>query len=333
MEVLVVDDELPLREMVSYMLRAAGYNVRTASSGTEALEILRATGIQLVVSDWSMPGLTGLQLCQAVREADFRRYVYFILLTGHDRPEDTVTGLTAGADDYVRKPFHPKELILRVNTGKRIISIESRDMAIFTLAKLAESRDPETGEHLERVRGYCQAICKYLQHQPQFQGIVDDDFVRTVYETSPLHDIGKVSIPDRILLKPGALTTEEFDEMKTHTTRGADMLAAAIREFPNATFLRMAHDIALTHHERYNGTGYPRQLSGQSIPLCGRIVALADVYDALTSKRVYKDAMSHEYAKSEIVKEKGHQFDPVVVEAFLAVEDEFFAVRKKYDDR
>lgn len=332
MDVLVIDDEYSLRETVAQTLRAAGYRVTTAGSGREALDILWQGRQQLVVSDWHMPGMSGLELCRVIRNSDFRRYVYFILLTGSHETQDILDGLSAGADDYVTKPFHPRELVLRVNTGRRILRVESRDMVIFTLAKLAESRDLETGAHLERVRHYCQALARHLQHTPGFQETINDEFVRLVYETSPLHDIGKVAIPDSILLKPGRLTEQEFAVMKTHTTHAAQTLSAAVDEFPHAEFLRMAHDIALSHHERYDGSGYPRGLSGEDIPLCGRIVALADVYDALTSKRVYKAAMSHGDAKSLIVSERGRHFDPAIVEAFLSIEDKFLAIRALHSD-
>jgi putative two-component system response regulator len=239
-------------------------------------------------------------------------------------------GLSAGVDDYVTKPFQPSELVMRVNTGRRIIATESRDMTIFVLAKLAESRDPETGAHLERVRSYCHALAEHLQHSARFSGELDDDYVRLIFETSPLHDIGKVAIPDSVLLKPSRLTAQEFEIMKTHTLHGAKTLSAAMHEFPNAAFLRMAYDIALSHHEHFNGSGYPRGLAGEAIPLCGRIVALADVYDALTSKRVYKDAMSHAAAKAIIVSETGKHFDPAVVDAFLKLDDEFVAIRARY---
>lgn len=249
------------------------------------------------------------------------------------RASEWIGALSAGADDYVTKPFHPRELILRVNTGRRIISVESRDMTIFALAKLAESRDQETGEHLERVRGYCWALASRLQRTFRFGDQVDQEFIRTVYETCPLHDIGKVAIPDVILLKPGRLTADEFEVMKTHALHGANTLAAAIKEFPNAGYLRMAHDIALTHHERYDGAGYPQGLEGRQIPLCGRIMALADVYDALTSKRVYKDAVSHETARSIIVNDRGQHFDPTIVDACLEIEHEFLAIRAQYSEK
>ena len=287
-------------------------------------------GHQLVVSDLGMPGMDGLDLCRTIRAAELGRYVYFVILTGRDRIEDTIDGLSAGADDYVTKPFHPGELIMRVNAGRRIIRAESSGLTIFALAKLAESRDPETGAHLERVRSYCQLLAQHLLHTESFSSEINDEFVRLIYETSPLHDIGKVAIPDAVLLKPGSLTQEEFDIMKTHAQHGADTLAAAMRQYPNADFLRMAYEIALSHHERFNGSGYPQGLVGNAIPLCGRIVALADVYDALTSKRIYKEATGHLSAKTIIISEKGKHFDPTVVNAFEQLDREFQAIRARF---
>ena len=168
--------------------------------------------------------------------------------------------------------------------------------------------------------------------QPKFHGTVNADFVRLIYLTSPLHDIGKVAIPDSVLLKPGPLTHDEFEIMKAHTTKGAATLEAALREYPTAHYLRMARDIAASHHEWYDGTGYPKGLAGGSIPLCGRIVALADVYDALTSRRIYKEAYTHEKAKGIVLGARGTHFDPDVVDAFVANEDKFIAVRQSLVD-
>ncbi|MEX2188366.1 MAG: response regulator [Pirellulales bacterium] len=330
MDVLIVDDESISRVAVVQTLQSAGYRVCVACNGKDALTRLTQETLQLVVCDWSMPGMNGLELCRAIRSTILRRYVYILMLTSHNRPQDTLDGLEAGADDYVTKPFNPAELILRVNAGRRIIRAESRDMTIFALAKLAESRDPDTGVHLERVRSYCQLLTQELRCCPKFHDVIDDEYVRLIYETSPLHDIGKVAIPDAILLKRGKLTADEFEVMKTHTVHGAQTLAAAMSEFPNAEFLRMAHDIALCHHERYDGRGYPRGLAGDDIPLCGRIVALADVYDALTSKRVYKNAMRHEETRAAIVAERAAHFDPAIVDAFLRAEDGFLAIRSQF---
>jgi putative two-component system response regulator len=330
MRLLVVEDDAIVREAVATTLRQAGYDVTTAVDGLDALEILKAGNHQIVVSDWSMPRMDGIALCRAIRSATLSRYVYFIMLTGHERIEDTLAGLHAGADDYVTKPFNPGELVMRVNTGRRIIGIETRDMAIFAMAKLAESRDPETGAHLERVRSYSRVLTEQLKHQSPHATQIDDEYVRLIYETSPLHDIGKIAIPDCILLSPGRLNDSEFEVMKSHTLCGAETLAAAIAQFPNAPFLKMAHDIALTHHERYDGSGYPHGLEGEDIPLCGRIVAVADVYDALTSKRLYKNAISHDIAKSMIQNDSGKHFDPVIVTAFQEVEQDFIDINKQY---
>lgn len=272
MDVLVVDDESISRIAVSQILQSVGYRVTVACDGDEALSRLTGEKLQLVVCDWSMPGMSGLDLCRAIRANILNRYVYILMLTSYNQPQDTLAGLEAGADDYVTKPFNPAELILHVNSGRRILCAESRDMTIFALAKLAESRDQDTGAHLERVRSYCRLLARQLQKQARFRDVIDDDYVRLIYETSPLHDIGKVAIPDAILLKPGKLTDGEFDVMKTHTVYGARTLAAAMIEFPNAEFLKMAHAIALCHHERVDGRGYPQGLVGDAIPLaadCG----------------------------------------------------------------
>lgn len=332
MKVLVVDDQPTARNAAAHALTHAGYDVHTAADGYEALDVLATCDCQLVVSDWKMPRMSGIELCRAIRGADFRGYVYFVMLTSNGRMQHAVEALSAGADDYVVKPFNSAELILRVNTGRRIIGLEMRDLTIFALAKLAESRDPETSAHLERVRGYCRCLASYLKREPRFRDEINDRFVQLIYETSPLHDIGKVTIPDRVLLKPGQLSDSEFEVMKTHAQRGADTLQAAMMEHPQAKFLQMARDIALAHHEKYDGSGYPLGLAGEQIPLCGRIVAVADVYDALSSKRVYKPAFSHEVAKSIILDGSGTHFDPAVVDAFTACESEFLAIRAQYAD-
>ncbi|MFO1043917.1 MAG: response regulator [Planctomycetaceae bacterium] len=330
MNVLVVDDDSITRQMLAFTLRKAGYDVTTATNGAEAYERFLKDQHQLIVSDWSMPGMDGLELCRAIRRADSNRYVYFILLTTHDRPEDAIEGLGAGADDYVRKPFDPGELIMRVNAGQRVINLETRGLTIFALARLAESRDPETGEHLERVRNYCRLLARQMKLNQKFRQVIDDNYVQLIYETSPLHDIGKVAIPDSILLKPGRLTAEEFEVMKTHTIRGAETIAAMRNEFPNARFLHMAHDIILSHHEKFDGRGYPHGLAGEDIPLCARIMSVADVYDALTSVRVYKPAYTHEEASAIILRDSGTHFDPDVVEAFEACLSDFDGFRRRY---
>jgi putative two-component system response regulator len=333
MQILIVDDDDIALDLLGETLRDAGYQVEVATNGREALAALRRSPARIVITDWDMPEMNGVELCRQIRASDGRGYVYVILLTSHESPQKTVEGMSAGADDFVSKPFHPAELLARVRAGVRVLSLETRDLAIFALAKLAESRDPETGAHLERVRSYSRVLARELSRTPKFAAAVDENFIHLIYLTSPLHDIGKVGIPDHVLLKPGRLTAKEFEIMKTHSTLGAETLEAAVREYPGARFLQMARDIAATHHEWFNGAGYPAKLQGTEIPLCGRIVALADVYDALTSKRVYKDAFSHEAARDTIIQESGTHFDPDLVAAFLDCQGQFISIRARFDEQ
>ncbi len=333
MRILVVEDDDISRELLVAALRSFGHQVIEASDGRQAVPIIERERINLVISDWMMPGMNGLELCRWIRSQDFPWYVYTILLTGRSRTEDVIEGLSAGADEFLVKPFDPVELQIRIRTADRILSLETRDLAIFALAKLAESRDPETGHHLERIREYSRVLARRLKDHPDFKDQISPGFVYTIYLTSPLHDIGKVGIPDRILLKPSALTEEEFEIMKRHTILGGETLDTIVKEYPNVSYLTIARDIILTHHERFNGTGYPFGLRGEEIPLAGRIVALADVYDALTSRRVYKEAYPHDVSREIIMQERGEHFDPRIVDAFLAEEKTFMAIAERYAEK
>ncbi|HEY4312331.1 MAG TPA: HD domain-containing phosphohydrolase [Pirellulales bacterium] len=332
MRVLVVDDDLVTREIVVEDLRHFGYQVTAASDGREAFELVRTGMYRLVVSDWQMPHMSGLDLCREIRKRGWSGYIYFILLTLRGGVDNVVCGLDAGADDFLTKPFQPQELRMRLRTGERVLGLESRDLMIFAMAKLAESRDKDTGAHLERMREYSRILADELSRWPHYSEFMDGDYVQLIYQTSPLHDIGKVGVPDSILLKPGPLTPEEFAIMQRHTLLGGETLQTVAQSRPDALFLKMAQEIALTHHERWDGTGYPRRLKGNQIPLAGRIVALADVYDALTSKRVYKPAFEHQKARAIILEGRGTQFDPDVVQAFLSREQEFIAVARQFHD-
>jgi putative two-component system response regulator len=332
MRILIVDDDDIAIEMVTHVLVQFGYEVTTAKDGREALELIRSGLYPIVILDWEMTGLTGIDVCRRIRQRYSSNYVYIILLTIRRGANNIVEGLGAGADDFISKPFNPQELQVRIRTGERILSLVSHEVTIFALAKLAESRDRETGDHLERIREYCRAIANGLSCQDNFQSKIDGDFVQLLYMSSPLHDIGKVGIPDRILLKPGRLTPEEFEIMKQHTILGSNTLDAALAAHPEARFLCMARDIARSHHERFDGRGYPDGLSGENIPLCGRIVGLADVYDALTTKRVYKPAYLHETTRDIILDKTGSHFDPDIVQAFVDNEDKFLEIRDRFTE-
>ena len=332
MRVLVVDDDPVTTEIIVENLRHFGYDVTAASNGREAFDLVRTGQFHLVVSDWQMPEMSGLELCREIRKRSWAGYIYVILLTSRGGVENVVSGLNAGADDFLTKPFQPDELRMRLHTGQRILALESRDLMIFAMAKLAESRDKDTGAHLERMREYSRILAEELSHWPKYSDIIDGDYVQLIYVTSPLHDIGKVGVPDSVLLKPGKLTPAEFEIMKTHTVLGGETLRVVAKSRPDAQFLTMALEIALTHHERFDGHGYPDGLRGEDIPLCGRIVALADVYDALRSKRVYKAALDHVTARDTIVAERDKHFDPDVVRAFLNREREFIAIANEFQD-
>ncbi|MDZ4849844.1 MAG: response regulator [Pirellulaceae bacterium] len=331
-KILIVDDDPLALELLEFTLTRFGYTVQTASDGQSALDRIRWFSPRFIISDVEMPGMSGIELCKAVRRRPSTQYIYFILLTSNSDPESVVEGLDAGADDYLSKPFRHEELRLRLEGGKRLVMLEGRDMMIFSLAKLAESRDQDTGKHLERMREYSRAIATELMQWGKYEKTIDAQYVELLYLTSPLHDIGKVGIPDAVLLKPGKLTPEEFEIMKRHTIIGGETLMASSQVHPEASFLTMALDIALKHHEKWDGSGYPFGLKHEEIPLCARIVALADVYDALTTKRVYKPAFSHDVACDIIRQSSGQHFDPEIVTAFFNIEQQIQDIQAELDD-
>ncbi len=328
MKILVVDDDDIARAMVRKILMKENHEVVMARDGEEALDILRRNDIRLVISDWNMPKMDGVQLCQHIRETPGLSYVYVIMVTSRASRDEILAGLWTGADDYITKPFDPMELMLRVRNAERVVSLGIAEVTIFCLAKLAESKDSETGQHLERIRGYSKLLADQILKDEVIARQLPARFPELLHQASPLHDIGKVGIPDSILLKSGSLNDHEWTIMKRHAEIGAETLDAALQAHPGAEILRIARDIAWCHHERWDGSGYPRGLQRDEIPWAARIVALADVYDALTTRRVYKAAMPHDVARAIILQGTGHHFDSRVVEAFLTVEQQFIALQQ-----
>ena len=332
MRILGVDDDEIALDILEAALASDGHEMIRATNGLAALNILQHERIQLVISDWMMPGMSGIDLAHKVRDASASLYTYFILLTSRTDKADLLKGLDAGADDFIIKPFDPMELRLRLKVAQRMLALETHQLTIFALAQIADTRDNETGNHLVRIREYSRILAQQLADSPELNLKLPVDFAELIYLTSPLHDIGKVGIPDCVLLKPGRLDDSEFAVMKTHAYLGGQTLSAALEQFPDAAYLQMASDIAMYHHERYDGKGYPMGLADEDIPLCARIVSVADVYDALVSRRVYKQAFSHEIARSLILEGRGTQFDSRVVDAFMANETDFESISVQYSD-
>ena len=360
--VLVVDDNEMNRDMLVRRLQPLGYQVSVARDGGEALDILMQQPFDLVLLDIMMPVKDGFEVLQEMKDHNELSMIPVIMITALDDTSSAARCIQLGAEDYLTKPFDPILLKARVSTcmerkrlsdqerhyrikieeyndelqdqvQQQVQQITSAQLgAIFAMSKLAESRDPETGEHLERMREYCKVLSVQLSRSPKYQSLIDAEFIDNIYAASPLHDIGKVGIIDSVLLKPGQLTAEEWNIMKTHPIIGAATLREVDRQHPGNSLIRMGIDIAESHHERWDGTGYPYGLKGAEIPIVARILALGDVYDALTSKRCYKDAFDHHKSRTILQESVGTHFDPEVVDAFLATEDEFQRIREFYQD-
>lgn len=329
MKVLIADDELVSRTKLKKHVSAMGHQVLVACNGHEALTIWKQHRPEMVITDWVMPEMTGLEFVKEIKKLQGSRYSYVIMITSCSETDDLVKGMDAGADDFIAKPFIKEELNVRIKAGERIVNFESRDIVIFSMATLAEARDNDTGFHLERIRYYSKILAVNMASIQNIKQVTPA-FIDNIFLTSPLHDIGKIGIPDFVLLKPGRLDDKEYKIMQKHTTIGYNALSTALERYPHEEYLKMSAEIALNHHEKYDGSGYPSGTKGEEIPLSARIVALADVYDALVSKRVYKSAMPHDSAKSIIVSERERHFDPVIVDAFLQCEDKFIDELEKY---
>jgi len=332
-QALVVDDQPTSLKIASRTLSKAGYDVAEFRDAMSAWEHLVANpSIRIVVSDWHMPEMTGLDLLEKVRNERLGSDTFFLLCTATRDASSIRQAIESGADDYVCKPFEASELIARVGAGERRLALDTRVTMIESLARLADSRDPETGEHLHRVRLYCRALAEAAMKQGVYADRLDNRLAVLIDQTSILHDIGKVGTPDAILNKPGKLTDEEFAVMKQHTVIGARALEHGLEPEHTIGFMRVAHDIVLNHHEKWDGSGYPNGLSGEDIPLAARILAVADVYDALRSKRVYKAQMPHEKAVSILREGRGQHFDPLLIDVFDSIHERFEAISEEHGD-
>ena len=336
--ILIVDDlDLEIR-LISTILRSAGYrHVRGEVDPRRALDAFEQMQPDLVVLDLHMPGMSGIDVLHAIRASTpSEAYVPVLMITADTAPEVKREALAGGARDFLAKPFDASEVLLRIGNLIETRSLhehlarrvqektqeleETRDIALLTVAKLVDSRDPETARHLERIAESSRLLAEALRDRGEHPEI-DDGFIEQIERSSPLHDIGKVGISDAILHKPGPLTPDERRDMERHTMIGGDTLSTVIASYPGHTFLSMAAEIAYQHHERWDGTGYPRGLAGEEICLAARIVALADAYDAITSARAYESPRGHDEAVERIVRDRGQHFDPRVVDAFLEVGD------------
>jgi len=339
--IIVVDDEPDILAILKYMLGSAGYDVRAFSSGDTALEAARLKAPDLFLLDISMPGMNGLELCGLLKQDPDLTDIPVIFLSGLNATEDKVRGFHAGGVDYIAKPFQADEVRARVATHlklsalhhkleyQKLVEMKVREVSaaqqatIFTLAQLAELRDDDTGAHLERVRDYCELLARKLAEGSPYADHISDEFIDCIQHASPLHDIGKVAIPDHILLKPGKLTVDEFEAMKTHAVIGAENMQTVFNRYADNPFIGMGIEIALYHHERWDGSGYPDGLVGKNIPLSARIMAVADCYDAIRSNRCYRKGLDHEKVKEILLEESGSHFDPEIIKAFIALEDRF----------
>ncbi len=328
--ILIAEDSPVERLLLRRNLEQDGYEVLEATNGDQALQLLdEHFDVHLVITDLNMPVMDGFDLIRTIRD-NSSLTVFLVVLTDATDKDSLVRALSLGANDFLTKPvFHP-ELSLRIRNGLHLLRLETQDELIFSLAKLADCRSPETGNHLERVRIFTRLLGKQLITTCPELGMTES-MAMEISRFSPLHDIGKVAIADGILNKPGKLTPDEFTIMKEHARIGGDLIGKIYRKSGSRS-LRLAYDLTMHHHERWDGTGYPIGLSGPDIPVAARIMALSDVYDALTSERVYKRAFSREEAKSIILSSAGTHFDPVLVAAFELVEDTFHQMREELQD-
>jgi len=354
--ILVVDDTPANLTLLAQVLKSH-YRVQLAVGGVKALEIVRRQPPDLIILDVMMPGMDGYEVCRHLKRDPATRRVPVIFLTALTRPEDESAGFEAGGADFVHKPFNPATVLARVRAhlglkqaqdrlhghNERLSSeLEARrreverlrDTTLFVMVGLAEFRDADTGNHIQRTQEYVRTLARWIASQPDAPAELTETAIDELAKAAPLHDIGKVAIPDGILLKPGKLTADEWRVMQTHAEQGGDLLQRAIDRLGDdaGPMLHYGKQIARHHHEKWDGSGYPDQLAGEAIPLSARLMAVADVYDALISVRPYKQAMTHEQAVAYIRAGSGSHFDPRVVQALQACLTEVQEIASRWHD-
>ena len=353
--VLIVDDS-PVNLSLLGNLLCQLYTVKAVNHGAKALKVVSEEQPDLILLDIMMPDISGYEVCRKLKADKHTQHIPVIFLTSKTEAISEEMGMSMGAVDYITRPINPEILLSRVRAHfleasylrtMRVnneyleyeVTKRARDLAtlqqvtIMALASLAEVRDLETGSHLRRTQNYIRALARHLRSHPRFSNSLNDAMIEMLFQCAPLHDIGKVGIPDRILLKPGRYEPHEFEIMKTHPALGFEALNhAQVTAGASIEFLEVAKDIVYSHHEKWDGSGYPQGLVGDAIPIPARLMAIADVYDALICKRVYKPGMTHEKAVEIIVQGRGQHFDPDVVDAFLALGPEFQDIALRFVD-
>lgn len=366
--ILIVDDAPQNLTILGELLQDQ-YRVRAANSGERALKaVATSPRPDLILLDIMMPGMDGYEVLERLKADDTTRDIPVIFITAMTASEDEERGLRLGAVDYITKPFNPAIVLARVEAqlalkpARDLLANQNewlegevrrrmrenllvQELTIRALACLAEARDLETGQHIVRTQTYVRMLAEQLRDHPRFARALSGDKLEMIVKAAPLHDIGKIGIPDSILLKPGRLTPEEFQVMQTHPVIGAEAVDKAMKEALTGAdedmvklakdafgFLSVAREICLYHHEKWDGSGYPEGLSGDDIPVCARLMALADVYDALTCRRVYKAPMPADQASRIIIDGRGTHFDPDVVDVFISMEPKFAEVARKFAD-
>ena len=355
--VILVVDDTPDNLVLASELLSPRYTVMVANSGASALRLARQEPVpSLVLLDIRMPEMDGYEVCRQLKADPITKDISVIFLSAQSDAEDDVRGFEAGAVDYIAKPISPailqarvaahltlkatadylrdKSVFLENEVARRTQEVNAiQDVMILAMGSLAETRDNETGNHIRRTQLYVRALAEHLREHPRFATFLTAENIDLLFKSAPLHDIGKVGIPDKILLKPGRFEPWEFEIMKTHTTIGRDAIESAEQRLgTSASFLTIAKEIAYSHQEKFDGSGYPCGLVGDAIPISARLMAVADVYDALISRRVYKDGMSHEKATGILVEGRGNHFDPDVLDAYLALQDDFRAIASRFVD-